>query len=227
MIGDREVTMQDTVGYNDTERKFTNKEIKDWARASLIESGSDSVKFILTASLGSDSADLKKSFEMLANTYSKETRDSTIVLLTKSNMANQFLEKRLAQAQKDCNDLGLTYMRFETDYLDNELDREKREIQNKQLLEVADKVKPYKISELTDHLERINKDAASRHAALPNREINCVLKKRKIGESTKAGEGALAGMAAGAPFGPVGWIAGPLIGLIAGLSNSESKYESY
>ena len=58
------------------------------ARASLIESGSDSVKFILTVSLGSDSADLKKTFELLAQTYSKEASDSTIVLLTKSNMAN-------------------------------------------------------------------------------------------------------------------------------------------
>jgi hypothetical protein len=76
----------------------------------LIESGTDSVKFILTASLGSDSADLKKTYEILANTYSKDARDSTVVLITKSNMANNYLEKRLNKSVQDCKDLGLPYM---------------------------------------------------------------------------------------------------------------------
>ena len=70
MIGDREVIIQDTVGYHDTEMKFTDKEIKDFSRASLLESGKDSVKFLLTACLGSNSADLKRTYEKLASTYS-------------------------------------------------------------------------------------------------------------------------------------------------------------
>jgi hypothetical protein len=71
--------------------KFTNKEIKELSRASLLESGKDSVKFLMTASLGSDSADLKRTYEKLVSTYSPEVRNSTVVLITKSNMANDFL----------------------------------------------------------------------------------------------------------------------------------------
>lgn len=47
-IGGKEFIIQDTVGYNDNKMTLTNQEIRDWVRASLIESGQDSVKFILT-----------------------------------------------------------------------------------------------------------------------------------------------------------------------------------
>jgi hypothetical protein len=91
IIDNREVIFQDTVGYSDTAMKFTNKEIKELSRASLLESGKDSVKFLMTASLGSDSADLKRTYEKLASTYSPEVRNSTVVLITKANMANNYL----------------------------------------------------------------------------------------------------------------------------------------
>ena len=48
--------------------------------------------------MGAESADLKKSYEMLANTYSKDVRDSTVVIITKSNMAREYLEDRLPKA---------------------------------------------------------------------------------------------------------------------------------
>jgi hypothetical protein len=66
---------------------MTNKEIREWARASLIESGLDSAKIILTESMGGDSTNLKKSFENLAKAYSLDVKESTVVILTKSNLA--------------------------------------------------------------------------------------------------------------------------------------------
>ena len=44
--------------------------------------------------MGGDSSDLKVSYEQLAKTYSKDVKESTVVLFTKSNMANQALQKR-------------------------------------------------------------------------------------------------------------------------------------
>jgi hypothetical protein len=75
---------------------FSDKEIKELSRASLIESGKDSVKFLMTACLGSNSAELKRSYEKLATTYSPEVKNSTIVLITKPNMAGEFHKHRLA-----------------------------------------------------------------------------------------------------------------------------------
>jgi hypothetical protein len=86
------------------------------SRASLLESGTDKPKFMLTCSMSSDSADLKRAYEHLVNTYTADVKDSTVVLFTKFDNPNENLGKKLSYAKQNCDDLGLPYMMFKTDH---------------------------------------------------------------------------------------------------------------
>jgi hypothetical protein len=76
----------------------------------MMKSKVNSTKFILTASLGADSEDLKVTYQKLLYTYGPEAAKSTIVVITKPNMAGDYYEERLASTIKNCKELGLPYM---------------------------------------------------------------------------------------------------------------------
>ena len=81
-------------------------------------------------------------------------------------------------------------------------------------------MKPYRISELTAHLDRINKEVEIKYAAVPTREVHCIVKQRKIDKS-EASEYISNGLRYGALFGPIGIAFGLFSGLVsAGLGDS-------
>jgi hypothetical protein len=73
-------------------------------------------------------------------------------------------------------------MKFKTDWKSCKLSEQEKEEQNKQLLELVDKVKPYYISELKAHHELINLEAKDKFNALEMIPYNCVAKLRNKSE---------------------------------------------
>ncbi len=63
-----EVYLQDTIGYDDTNQKFTNEELKLKIRENSIKLNiaCSNIFFILTHSFGDDRASLKRSFELVS-----------------------------------------------------------------------------------------------------------------------------------------------------------------
>ncbi len=52
----------------------------------MLKSGVDEAKFILTHSLFNDRCDVRRSYSLLAETFDNNVKDSTLLLMTKSNM---------------------------------------------------------------------------------------------------------------------------------------------
>lgn len=93
----------------------------------MLDSGQDSARFVLTASLGSESLKLKRDYEELAQVYGDKVAQSTIVLITKENMGNDYKDIRLKAIKEDARSLNLTTMMFQTDHAKFTLDSKTRE----------------------------------------------------------------------------------------------------
>ena len=54
----------------------------------MLRNKTSNARFLITYSLGSDTADIKNTYQKMCEIYGPNIRESTAVLITKVNMAN-------------------------------------------------------------------------------------------------------------------------------------------
>eukprot|EP00347_Sterkiella_histriomuscorum_P018226 403346313 len=184
-LPDCELNIQDSIGLNDNKHKLSNEKISELTIDFMLKADLDNARFALFHSLANDNSDIKHSLFELESVFGKEIRNSTIVLLTKGNMAGGFFDMRLQARAEECEqDLGLKWMLFDTEYLNEKFTDKQRKEQNNKLIEQLSKLKPYKPQKLVQIFEQLMSKAIIAQSKGPTKQV-CYDKKLKSEDGVK------------------------------------------
>ncbi len=114
-------------------------------------------------------------------------------------------------------------MKFKTNHKNKNLsqdDKQKIEYQNERFLSLLNKVKPYEFEEVKKHNLEIDRKAQERYDRLPTKEVNCVMKRKQVGERHEGLIGTWIGSLFGSFYNQsdyaIGMVAGGALGYLAG-----------
>ena len=160
------VTYVDTMGFNDTDNTFTNKEIREHIVDKICAMGNDDAKiiFVIFESFESDTLRLQDTLKNLEKLFGVTAVESTILVLTKHNIfadPEETTDKR-QKVEAICNRLNLKYLDWESHYEDYQVPTEIHMAQMTKFSNLANEVKAASLEEVNKHRQYIQAEATKR-----------------------------------------------------------------